>query len=141
MRLARSSARLWKDGAVLAACATLGLGGVACGGGAASPTPTVAVVGSSPVPSASPQRPALSSPLPSPSTAAGAVNPTSTTADVSGSSESYEVQSGDTLATIAEHVYGDATQWRRIYDANKDVIGADADKLKLGMRLKIPPKQ
>jgi len=50
------------------------------------------------------------------------------------------VQSGDTLLTIAEQFYGDGTQWRRIYDANKDVIGADPDKLKIGMKLKIPPK-
>ena len=40
------------------------------------------------------------------------------------------MQSGDTLLTIAEQFYGDATQWRKIYDANKDVIGADPDKLK-----------
>lgn len=55
--------------------------------------------------------------------------------------DSYEVQSGDTLATIAQQFYGDPTQWRRIYDANKDAIGADPDKLKLGTKLTIPPKQ
>jgi len=51
------------------------------------------------------------------------------------------VQSGDTLLTIADQKYGDGAQWRRIYDANKDVIGSDPDKLKIGMQLKIPPKQ
>jgi nucleoid-associated protein YgaU len=56
------------------------------------------------------------------------------------SAQSYEVQSGDTLATIAQQFYGDPTQWRRIYDANKDAIGADPDKLKLGTKLSIPPK-
>jgi nucleoid-associated protein YgaU len=55
--------------------------------------------------------------------------------------ETYEVQSGDTLATIADKAYGDGTQWRRIYDANKDTIGPDPDKLKIGMKLTIPPKQ
>jgi nucleoid-associated protein YgaU len=55
--------------------------------------------------------------------------------------DTYEVQSGDTLLTIAEQYYGDTTQWRKIYDANKDVIGSDPDKLKIGMKLKIPPKQ
>jgi nucleoid-associated protein YgaU len=55
--------------------------------------------------------------------------------------ESYEIQAGDTLATIAQQFYGDPTQWRRIYDANKDAIGDDPDKLKLGTKLSIPPKQ
>jgi nucleoid-associated protein YgaU len=81
----------------------------------------------------------LASPIASPSAATAAVSPTSTTEPVAG--ESYEVQSGDTLLTIAEQKYGDGTQWRRIYDANKDVIGSDPDKLKIGMQLKIPPKQ
>ena len=68
-----------------------------------------------------------------------AVSPTSTTEPVAG--DTYEVQSGDTLLTISEQKYGDGTQWRRIYDANKDVIGSDPDKLKIGMQLKVPPKQ
>lgn len=55
--------------------------------------------------------------------------------------DTYEIQSGDTLLTVAEQAYGDATQWRKIYDANKDVIGPDPDKLKIGMKLKVPPKQ
>jgi nucleoid-associated protein YgaU len=63
----------------------------------------------------------------------------SATAEAGG--ETYEVQSGDTLATISQQFYGDPTQWRRIYDANKDAIGADPDKLKLGTKLTIPPKQ
>ena len=57
------------------------------------------------------------------------------------STQSYEVQSGDTLLSIAQQFYQDATEWRRIYDANKDAIGADPDKLKVGMKLTIPPKQ
>jgi nucleoid-associated protein YgaU len=62
------------------------------------------------------------------------------TASTDTSADTYEVQSGDTLLTIAEQYYGDGTQWRRIYDANKDTIGSDPDKLKIGMKLKIPPK-
>ena len=42
--------------------------------------------------------------------------------------------------SIAQQFYGDPTQWRRIYDANKDAIGADPDKLKVGTKLTIPPK-
>jgi len=69
---------------------------------------------------------------------ASAATPTASTPEVAG--ESYEVQSGDTLATIAQQFYGDSGLWRRIYDANKDTIGADPDKLKIGMKLTIPPK-
>jgi nucleoid-associated protein YgaU len=72
--------------------------------------------------------------------AATGATPTATnTAEATG--ETYEVQSGDTLLSIAQQVYGDGTQWRRIYDANKDTIGADPDRLKIGMKLTIPPKQ
>ena len=114
----------------------------ACGGGAAAPTAT-AVPASSPaaVPAASPARPPLASPAASPSAVVSSTSatPTATVAQVAG--ESYEVQSGDTLATIAQQFYADPTQWRRIYDANKDTIGADPDKLKIGMKLTIPPKQ
>jgi nucleoid-associated protein YgaU len=85
----------------------------------------------------SPQRPALS-PVASPSVAAAAVTPT---AMPEAAADTYEVQAGDTLLSIAEQYYGDTTQWRRIYDANKDVVGGDPDKLKIGMKLKIPPKQ
>jgi nucleoid-associated protein YgaU len=50
----------------------------------------------------------------------------------------YEVQPGDTLRSIAQEVYGDASQWPRIYDANRDAIGPDPDALKAGTRLRIP---
>jgi nucleoid-associated protein YgaU len=115
----------------------------ACGGGAAAPTPTTAAA--SPAGAAvapSPPRPGLASPAASPSPAVvSAVTPAaSATAEVAGG-DSYEIQAGDTLATIAQQFYGDPTEWRRIYDANKDTIGADPDKLKLGTKLTIPPKQ
>ena len=35
---------------------------------------------------------------------------------------SYTVQSGDSLSKIAQHVYGDASKWRAIYEANRDTI-------------------
>ncbi len=34
----------------------------------------------------------------------------------------YTVQSGDTLASIAVKMYGDANQWRRIYEANRSQL-------------------
>jgi nucleoid-associated protein YgaU len=143
VRRPRSSLRIPPREAVCVACAALTLGlGVGCGaGGAAAPTPTVVPSAAvSPVPASSPQRPPLASPVPSPSVAAvAATTPTATTAEAAG--ETYEVKSGDTLLSIAEQFYGDATQWRRIYDANRDVIGPDPDKLTIQMKLRIPPKQ
>ena len=134
MRLNRSSLHTAAVAALVLSC------GVACGGGAAAPTPTPApTTVPAAVPAPSPQRPPLASPIPSPSSAALAATPTAASTDVA--SETYEVQSGDTLLTIAQQYYGDGAQWRRIYDANKDTIGADPDKLKIGMKLTIPPKQ
>ena len=143
MRLTRSSLRMSAGRLISAACAVATLCfGAACGAGAAVPTPTVVpVTAVSPVPAPSPQRPALASPAASPSTAITAATPTAAVAIDTAPGETYEVQSGDTLLSIAEQFYGDTTQWRRIYDANKDVIGSDPDKLKIGMKLKIPPKQ
>jgi nucleoid-associated protein YgaU len=31
--------------------------------------------------------------------------------------------------------------WRKIYDANKDVIGSSPDALQVDMKLTIPPKE
>jgi nucleoid-associated protein YgaU len=52
----------------------------------------------------------------------------------------YVVQQGDTLNRIARRVYGDVSPqaWKRLYDANKAVIGADPSQLRMGMRLTIP---
>ena len=52
----------------------------------------------------------------------------------------YVVQQGDTLNRIARRVYGDVSPqaWKRIYDANKAVIGADPSQLRMGIRLTMP---
>ncbi|HUS19664.1 MAG TPA: LysM peptidoglycan-binding domain-containing protein [Terriglobales bacterium] len=49
----------------------------------------------------------------------------------------YIVRSGDSLSKIAKHEYGDAQQWRRIFEANKDKI-KDPDLIHPGQELKIP---
>ncbi|MGF1448760.1 MAG: LysM peptidoglycan-binding domain-containing protein [Opitutales bacterium] len=49
----------------------------------------------------------------------------------------YEVQTGDTLTGIARIVYGNGNLWRRILEANEDVLGSP-DDLRPGMRLRIP---
>lgn len=40
-------------------------------------------------------------------------------------SGTYTVERGDNLSRIAQKVYGDKNLWRKIYDANKDVIKSD----------------
>lgn len=49
----------------------------------------------------------------------------------------YTVQKGDTLSHIAKAHYGKASQWRRIFDANRDQLD-DPDRIKPGQVLKIP---
>jgi nucleoid-associated protein YgaU len=51
---------------------------------------------------------------------------------------SYTVASGDSLSKIARRFYGNASQWRPIYEANKAVIGANPDLIKPGQVLTIP---
>ncbi len=51
---------------------------------------------------------------------------------------SYVVRSGDTLSTIAKRLYRDGERWHEIYDANRALIGADPDRLDVGMTLRIP---
>ena len=54
--------------------------------------------------------------------------------------KTYVVQPGDTLSKIARDVYGNAgaTSWQRIYEANRDVIGDDPVRLRVGTTLEIP---
>ena len=48
------------------------------------------------------------------------------------------VQSGETLSHIAQAAYGQGSRWTEIYEANRDLIGADPKNLKVGMELRIP---
>jgi nucleoid-associated protein YgaU len=49
------------------------------------------------------------------------------------------VKAGDTLSAIAKKYYGD-TDFQAIYEANKELIGADPNDIKVGMVLVIPKK-
>jgi|GEM_PF-5369659 len=49
----------------------------------------------------------------------------------------YVVQEDDTLSGIAFEIYGRASLWRRIFDANRDLL-PDENDLKIGMELRIP---
>jgi nucleoid-associated protein YgaU len=49
----------------------------------------------------------------------------------------YTVVAGDNLSKIAKHHYGDANQWKKIWEANKDQI-KNPDLIHPGQVLKIP---
>ncbi len=51
----------------------------------------------------------------------------------------YTVQKGDSLSKIAKQELGDANAWKRIFEANRDVLD-DPDKIQPGQALKLPPK-
>lgn len=53
--------------------------------------------------------------------------------------QTYTVRSGDTLSSIARMFYGDANQWRPIFEANRDLLPS-ADSLQAGQTLRIPPR-
>jgi nucleoid-associated protein YgaU len=48
------------------------------------------------------------------------------------------VQEADTLSAIAREVYGDDRLWTKIRDANP---GIDPDRLLVGQKLRLPPKE
>ena len=50
----------------------------------------------------------------------------------------YKVESGDTLYGISKKLFGSPKEADTIYDLNKDAIGPDKAKLKLGIVLKLP---
>ena len=49
----------------------------------------------------------------------------------------YEIQSGDTLSAIAKRFYGNANEYNRIFEANREVI-QDPDKIFVGQKIRIP---
>jgi LysM repeat protein len=55
----------------------------------------------------------------------------------SSTSRSYVVRDGDTLASISRRFYKSPAKWKKIRDANRDVID-DPGKLKAGQTLTIP---
>ncbi len=53
------------------------------------------------------------------------------------SAKTYTVKSGDTLSKIAKDHLGDANDYMRIFDLNKDQL-SDPDKIKPGQVLRLP---
>jgi nucleoid-associated protein YgaU len=56
---------------------------------------------------------------------------------VSGKPLEYEVRYGDTLSDISLAVFGNATRWKEILEANRDKLQRP-ESLQVGMKLKIP---
>jgi nucleoid-associated protein YgaU len=54
-----------------------------------------------------------------------------------GQQQTYTVQSGDTLSKISKQFYGDANQYMRIFEANRDKLD-DPNKIRPGQQLTIP---
>lgn len=80
-------------------------------------------------------KPTVTSPPPSPK-----VTPVSGTAQqASAGQTTYTVKKGDTLSAISKQFYGNANEYMRIFDANRDQL-KDPDKIQIGQVLKIPEK-
>jgi nucleoid-associated protein YgaU len=61
----------------------------------------------------------------------------SSTAPSGQGTQTYTVAKGDTLSKIAKQFYGDAKQWKKIFEANSDSI-KNPDLIHPGQVLKIP---
>jgi nucleoid-associated protein YgaU len=53
------------------------------------------------------------------------------------SERTYVVVEGDSLSAIAKRMLGDGNKWRKIYEANRDIID-DPDLIFPGQKLRIP---
>jgi len=51
--------------------------------------------------------------------------------------QTYTVAAGDSLSKIAKHFYGNANEYMRIFEANRDKI-SDPNNIKVGQELVIP---
>jgi len=50
----------------------------------------------------------------------------------------YVVQRNDTLIGIARRFYGDSAMYRKIYEANQDILSSPNASLRVGVRLRLP---
>jgi LysM repeat protein len=69
--------------------------------------------------------------LPQPQAAAAAA------AGAGAAGKTYTVKSGDTLSKIAKEFYGNANEYNKIFEANKDKLSSP-DRINVGQELKIP---
>jgi hypothetical protein len=54
-----------------------------------------------------------------------------------GGGRTYTVKAGDTLSKIAKEFYGNANDYNKIFEANKDQLSSP-DRINVGQELKIP---
>jgi len=66
-----------------------------------------------------------------------ASSPSGSPAQPASAARTYVVQSGDSLSKISKKFYGDASSWKRIFEANKDVV-KNPDLIQPGWKLRIP---
>ena len=76
----------------------------------------------------------VDSSLPQPQAAAAAAGASGGNA---GGGRTYTVKSGDTLSKIAKEFYGNANEYNKIFEANKDQLSSP-DRINVGQELKIP---
>jgi LysM repeat protein len=74
----------------------------------------------------------VDSSLPQPQAAAAAAAAAS-----GGGAQTYTVKAGDTLSKIAKQFYGNANDYNKIFEANKDQLSSP-DRINAGQELKIP---
>ena len=60
-------------------------------------------------------------------------------APVAQAARPYTIRPGDTLSSIAARHYGSSADWKRIYIANRKVIGPNPDHLSVGTKLRLDP--
>ena len=49
-----------------------------------------------------------------------------------------KIKGGDTLSGIADNQYKDARKWSAIFNANREQIGENPNKIRVGQRLNLP---
>jgi len=63
--------------------------------------------------------------------------PVGTSGGAATTERTYTVKAGDTLSRIAKEYFGNANEYMKIFNANRDQL-TDPDKIKPGQTLKIP---
>ncbi len=80
-----------------------------------------------------PAAPSITSPVSRPPTV-----PSRPTSPVAAAGRRHVVGPGDTLYSLAQKYYGNRSKWREIYNANRDTLRSEGDKLRIGMELNLP---
>jgi nucleoid-associated protein YgaU len=81
-----------------------------------------------------PEKPPAAEKLPAPSGGPSAAPAAAAAGKV------YLVQKNDTLIGISKRFYGDASMYRKIYEANKDILSSASATLHVGQKLRLPEK-